>query len=372
MARVSKTRIVSYFTIVWVLATLMGLFAPAAQAQTGDTKMLLPGSGTEVSYNSPHLPGCDFDIQWTGFAANTTLTYTFSSQSPTLGGTFITNTVTTDNNGFAKTFVSFNAGNLAGVTPQPNQNYHITLVGDVAGGSTKGKTFWLERACGGLPPPTDECPNIDGDQAAVPDGLILDTDGNCVPPYDACPNIDGVQDTVPAGLITNDAGECVPPVDVCPNLQGAQDAVPDGYTLVDGECVGPDPVDVCPNLDGDQSAVPVGYEVDESGNCVEPTVRDDDCPNLQGKQQDLPDGYVFDADGNCVKPEDRVLGETFDNANPDKPKPEVKAEDAKPDERKILPFTGSEPAPLVALGSMLLMTGLGFLFLQRKSDQLDF
>src|SRR6476620_2972980 len=54
------------------------------------------------------------------------------------------------------------------------------------------------------PPPTDVCPNIDGNQATIPDGLIEDEKGNCVtaptPPQDVCPNIDGNQATVPAGM----------------------------------------------------------------------------------------------------------------------------------------------------------------------------
>ena len=32
------------------------------------------------------------------------------------------------------------------------------------------------------PPPTDVCPNIDGNQAAVPDGMVKDDTGNCVTP----------------------------------------------------------------------------------------------------------------------------------------------------------------------------------------------
>ncbi|MEA2459824.1 MAG: hypothetical protein QOH90_1, partial [Actinomycetota bacterium] len=355
--------------------------------------------GTEVSYNTPHLPGCEFDIQWDGWAPGQTLNYTFSSQSPTLGGVFIDNNVTMDGNGHFITHVSFNAGTLAGVTPQPNQNYHITLVGDTVGSSTKSKTFWIERACGGLPPPVDLCPNIAGDQAVIPPGLIVDnngdcvppdvcpnidgaqadvpagmivdSDGNCVPPFDACPNIDGVQDNVPAGMITDDAGNCVVPPDVCPNLPGAQGTLPTGYTLdVNGDCQPPVPTDLCPNIDGAQATVPAGLEVDDAGNCVEPPQATDDCPNLSGNQVDLPDGYVFNDQGFCVKPEDEVLGKTHFNAKPDK-KPVVKPQDAKPDKRKVLPFTGSEPAPWVALGSLLLMSGLGFLYLNRKSDALD-
>jgi len=364
----SRMRLFSIFTVMWVGASLLGLFAGSAFAQSGDTKMLI--GGVEVSYNSPHLPGCEFDIQWDGFSANQVVNYTFSSQSPTLGGVFIDEMKTLDGNGHGVAHVSFNSATLAGVTPQPNQNYHITLIGDTIGSSTKGKTFWIERACGGLPPVVDVCPNIDGDQAVVPDGLVTDQNGNCIPPTDLCPNIDGAQDTVPLGLITDANGNCVPPTDVCPNLQGAQDQVPDGYTVdANGDCQPPDAADFCPNIDGDQAAVPDGMEVDADGNCVTPAEPTDDCPNIDGNQVDLPNGYVFDADGNCVKPKDEVLGKTHFNAKPDK-KPQVKAENAKPD-KKVLPFTGSETAPWVALGSLLLLSGLGFLYLQRKSEQFE-
>jgi len=359
----SRMRLLSYFTMVWVVASLMGLFAPVAGAgsNAGETKMLQM-NGVEVSANDPHLDGCDFTVQWSNFAAGEVISYSFREAGG--GVTIIAGTVTMDGSGFAQTAVHFNEANLAPLVPHPAQGYHITFIGDNADPAANGKnkTFWIEKGCGEEPPPVDECPNLDGDQATVPDGLVKDANGDCVPPYDACPNIDGVQDTVPLGMITNDAGECVPPYDACPNLQGIQDAPPAGWSTDDsGNCVPPEPTDVCPNLNGAQQEVPDGYEVDADGNCVEPEVVDD-CPNLPGNQNGLPDGYTFE-DGSCVK----VLGETFENADP---KPEVKAEDAKP--KKILPFTGSEPAPLVALGSLLLMSGLGFIFLQRKSDQLDF
>ncbi|MBX9906905.1 hypothetical protein K2X96_03340, partial [Patescibacteria group bacterium] len=59
-------------------------------------------------------------------------------------------------------------------------------------------------------------PNIAGDQATIPAGMIKDTAGNCVtPPVDVCPNIAGDQATIPAGMIKDTAGNCVtPPVTV--------------------------------------------------------------------------------------------------------------------------------------------------------------
>ncbi|MBC7643778.1 MAG: hypothetical protein H7123_01540 [Thermoleophilia bacterium] len=58
--------------------------------------------------------------------------------------------------------------------------------------------------------PTDACPNIAGDQASVPSGMVTDGSGNCVspPPSDACPNIGGMQATLPVGMILL-AGNCM-------------------------------------------------------------------------------------------------------------------------------------------------------------------
>jgi hypothetical protein len=41
------------------------------------------------------------------------------------------------------------------------------------------------------PPPTDECPNIDGTQASVPVGMIKDSSGSC-----------GTPSTTPTALVT--------------------------------------------------------------------------------------------------------------------------------------------------------------------------
>lgn len=79
-------------------------------------------------------------------------------------------------------------------------------------------------------PPTtsDVCPNLAGDQASVPDGYQIDSNGNCVlppPDGDACPGIPGTQTSV---------SECPPPppTDVCPSIPGVQTSIsecPDEY-----------------------------------------------------------------------------------------------------------------------------------------------
>jgi hypothetical protein len=62
-------------------------------------------------------------------------------------------------------------------------------------------------------PPTDLCPNIGGVQTVVPEGLVVNSDGQCVeptpPPTDLCPNIEGTQTVVPEGLVVNSDGQCV-------------------------------------------------------------------------------------------------------------------------------------------------------------------
>jgi LPXTG-motif cell wall-anchored protein len=341
-----RVRLFAIFTVMFVGASILGLFASPAFAQPGDTKLLLPGSVTEVDYNSPHLPGCSFDIEWTGFPANTQITYSFSSQSPTTGGTFINGTANTDNNGLAKASVSFTPVNLANVVPHSAQGYHVTLLGDLGdqGASLKKKTFWVELSCGG-PAPVDLCPNIQGDQDPVPPGMHVDANGNCV----------------------------ADPVDLCPNIQGDQDPVPPGMHVdANGNCVD-DPVDVCPNIQGDQDQVPPGMHVDANGNCVDDPdpVAHDACPNIAGNQAAVPNGMHKNGSGDCVKPKDVVLGESTHNAKPQK-KPIVKPDVVAADADNELPFTGvNDQAPYTALGGLLLLSGLGFLYLHRKSEQLE-
>ncbi len=125
------------------------------------------------------------------------------------------------------------------------------------------------------PPPTtvDVCPNIAGNQATIPAGMIKDASGNCVTPnnpVDVCPNIDGMQTEVPAGYYRDASGNCV---------------------------INPIPGDVCPNIDGKQTEIPAGMIKDANGNCVTPV---DVCPNIAGMQAEVPAGMIKDANGNCV------------------------------------------------------------------------
>lgn len=128
--------------------------------------------------------------------------------------------------------------------------------------------------------PPDACKNIGGYQETVPDGMQVDSNGNCYtpppPPVDMCKNISGNQETIPNGYYQDSAGNCYPqpvePYDVCPNLAGTQEAVPAGYVnTADGDCVRP-PADMCSNIDGTQALVPEGMErAEETGVCFTPT-----------------------------------------------------------------------------------------------------
>ena len=104
--------------------------------------------------------------------------------------------------------------------------------------------------CQTTPPPTDVCPNIGGNQATVPEGMVKDEQGNCVtpppPPTDVCPNIDGNQATVPEGMVKDEQGNCVtppppppttqttPPTDEFMDVQVIKDATPQ-VQLVNGQ-----------------------------------------------------------------------------------------------------------------------------------------
>lgn len=128
---------------------------------------------------------------------------------------------------------------------------------------------------------TDSCPNIPGYQSEVPEGMLVDSDGNCYtpppPPVDMCANMPGDQETIPDGYYQDANGDCQPQppapepaVDVCPNISGVQASVPDGYVNnADGDCVKP-AADMCSNIDGTQVLVPEDMERASNGNCFTP------------------------------------------------------------------------------------------------------
>ena len=172
------------------------------------------------------------------------------------------------------------------------------------------------------PPPTDECPNIAGNQASLPAGMIKDASGNCVtpppPPTDECPNIEGLQTSVPAGMTKDANGNCATPP--------------------------PPPTDECPNIGGVQTSVPAGMLKDASGNCSAPPAPPppptDECPNIEGIQTSLPSGMVKDDSGNCVTPPSALVTAvpttTAAPAPAAKPAPKAKAKVKKATKKKVV------------------------------------
>jgi hypothetical protein len=138
----------------------------------------------------------------------------------------------------------------------------FTISRTAVGGGLSHVTFDTEK----VQQPADVCPNLDGVQTSMPQGLIKDAYGRCVPveqpppPIDVCPNIAGIQLTVPAGMIRLSSGAC--------SVQ--QHEAPPAVT------------DVCPNIEGHQTTVPAVLVKDASGNCVAPTVTVAATPVVQG------------------------------------------------------------------------------------------
>ncbi len=84
---------------------------------------------------------------------------------------------------------------------------------------------------------TGVCPNIEGYQEFVHDGLIVDEYGNCVePPISACKNIPNMEE-VPPGYDLDDEGNCIEH-DECSNIDEVQSSIPGGYVRSEGNtCV---------------------------------------------------------------------------------------------------------------------------------------
>ena len=189
--------------------------------------------------------------------------------------------------------------------------------GSSNGGHAESSVVISRSTSGCTPPPTDECPNIAGNQASIPAGMVKDASGNCVtpppPPTDECPNIAGNQTSIPVGMIKDTSGNCVtpppPPTDECPNIAGNQTSIPVGMIKdTSGNCVTPPPpsTDECPNIEGIQTSVPAGMTKDASGTCSTPPPPPppptDECPNIEGIQTSTPAGMVKDGSGACVTP----------------------------------------------------------------------
>lgn len=70
----------------------------------------------------------------------------------------------------------------------------------------------------------DVCSNLDGVQSIMPAGYLADAQGNCQP--DSCVNIAGLQTSVPTGYDSDGQGNCFMH-DECSNITGVQAVIPD-------------------------------------------------------------------------------------------------------------------------------------------------
>ena len=155
-----------------------------------------------------------------------------------------------DNNNTSTTRKYDETWTCAKGTASPNSGRTNTATVTWDGGSDSDSAS-VQVGCGSTPPPPppDVCPNIDGTQAEVPEGMVKDGQGNCVtpppPPTDVCPNIEGNQATVPAGMVKDGQGNCVtppprqptpttPPTDEFMDVQVVKDATPQ-VQLVNGQ-----------------------------------------------------------------------------------------------------------------------------------------
>jgi uncharacterized repeat protein (TIGR01451 family) len=113
--------------------------------------------------------------------------------------------------------------------------------------------------CQTTPPPTDVCPNIGGNQATVPEGMVKDEQGNCVtppppppttqttPPTDEFMDVQVIKDATPQVQLVNGQAEIAYTIRVRNNGPNqahnvvVSDAAPSGITfaavtLVGGNC----------------------------------------------------------------------------------------------------------------------------------------
>jgi uncharacterized repeat protein (TIGR01451 family) len=114
----------------------------------------------------------------------------------------------------------FAIGKLCFPIPPPPPTYTVCYEGETLTGlNLAQKLYYLLKGAKpgecAPPPPVDVCPNIEGNQSELPDGMVKDEQGNCVTPpppaTDVCPNIEGNQTTVPTGLVKDEHGNCVTP-----------------------------------------------------------------------------------------------------------------------------------------------------------------
>jgi len=122
----------------------------------------------------------------------------------------------------------------------------LEVLSSTGGGGIPGCTVNCEPT-----PITDVCPNIEGTQASVPSGMILEN-GQCVAQpteTDVCPNIDGIQSSVPGGMILEN-GQCVIPQIILQEICG-DGADNNGNGQIDEGCQLPPPPPIISDTGGE-------------------------------------------------------------------------------------------------------------------------
>jgi hypothetical protein len=124
------------------------------RGNNGTWKVEVPGTDDEIPNNIPHV-GCSFELEFRGYdQGDLQATWTLTAQAPSGNGqTVKTGTVdigedpaggATDSDGVE--LVTLSDADLAGLTAQPQQGYHLKLEVDAEGSQgarVKHKTFWV-------------------------------------------------------------------------------------------------------------------------------------------------------------------------------------------------------------------------------------
>lgn len=156
--------IIGAFALVLVTAGPVAAASGAGDAHAGDP----PGNNGTVKIdgvpfdnapdNEPH-PGCVFQVDFYGFdAGDLTAEVTFEAVAPTAGGTLLTDQVPIGQDSHAgggserglDASRTYDLSELASITPQPNQGWHVRLTVDAEGSQGSGvkhKVFWVD-GCG--------------------------------------------------------------------------------------------------------------------------------------------------------------------------------------------------------------------------------
>ena len=169
--------IVGLFSVAALSAAAIGLSGAAQADPPGNNGTVKVNDvdfapGQEPPKNDPHV-GCTFKVDWYGFdAANASSTVTFEAQAPTLldadSQVLLTDTVPLD--GDPQAGAGSPAGldatrtytlDVSGLTPQPEQGYHIKLTIQTPapnGADKKFKVYWVEGCDEPNPTPTTTSP----------------------------------------------------------------------------------------------------------------------------------------------------------------------------------------------------------------------